>query len=94
MSSRYTFNKSLKELRFLFCNSSPHSDATRAFLKRAYPTMKKNNPFIPIMMREALDTEPRVFARYEMGREKQEPLIGLTDKEIEEKVTALVKGSI
>ncbi|QSS63158.1 NADH-ubiquinone oxidoreductase [Histoplasma capsulatum] len=82
MSSRYAFNKSLKELRFLFCNSSPHSDATRAFLKRAYPTMKKNNPFIPIMMREALDTEPRVFARY-----------GLTDKEIEEKVTALVKGS-
>ncbi|KKZ62379.1 NADH dehydrogenase (ubiquinone) 1 alpha subcomplex 2 [[Emmonsia] crescens] len=94
MSARYAFNQGLKELRFLFCNSSPHSDATRAFLKRAYPTMKKNNPYTPIMIREALGTEPRVFARYEMGKEKLEPLLGLTDKEIEEKVTALVKGSI
>ena len=28
--------------------------------------MKKNNPHIPIMLREALGTEPRVFARYGM----------------------------
>ena len=26
--------------------------------------MKKNNPHTPIMLREALGTEPRVFARY------------------------------
>lgn len=39
----------------------------RSFLHRAYPTMKKNNPHTPIMMREALGTEPRVFARYGMG---------------------------
>lgn len=39
----------------------------RLFLKRAYPTMKKNNPFTPILMREALDVEPRVFARYGRG---------------------------
>jgi len=56
--------------------------------------MKKNNPHTPIMMREALGTEPRVFARYDLGREKQEPLSGLTDKEIEEKVTTLVKTGI
>lgn len=37
---------------------------SRAFLKRAYPTMKKNNPSVPILIREALDVEPRVFARY------------------------------
>lgn len=29
MSGRYAFNKSLKELRFLFCQTSSHSDATR-----------------------------------------------------------------
>ena len=28
--------------------------------------MKKHNPTTPIMMREALDIEPRVFARYGM----------------------------
>lgn len=36
----------------------------RSFLTRAYPTMKKNNPHTPIMLREAMGTEPRVFARY------------------------------
>lgn len=28
--------------------------------------MKKNNPYTPIMLREAHGTEPRVFARYGM----------------------------
>ena len=37
---------------------------SRSFLTRAYPTMKKNNPHTPIMLREALDTQPRIFARY------------------------------
>jgi NADH dehydrogenase (ubiquinone) 1 alpha subcomplex subunit 2 len=91
MSAKYAFNKGLKELRFLFCHTSEHSEATRAFLKRAYPTMKKNNPSIPVLMREASGTEPRVFARYEFGKERLERLTGLSDKEIEEKVTTLVK---
>lgn len=38
----------------------------RSFLMRAYPTMKKNNPHTPIMLREAQGTEPRVFARFGM----------------------------
>lgn len=107
MSSKYAFTKSLKEVRFLFCQTSEHSAATRfgaslvppllpfplriltevnlfgltefdpslrvypykinrSFLMRAYPTMKKNNPHTPIMLREAQGTEPRVFARYGM----------------------------
>jgi NADH dehydrogenase (ubiquinone) 1 alpha subcomplex subunit 2 len=36
----------------------------RSFLARAYPTMKKNNPQTPIMLREAAGTQPRVYARY------------------------------
>jgi hypothetical protein len=38
--------------------------ASRSFLARAYPTMKKNNPNTPIMIREAAGTQPRVYARY------------------------------
>ena len=88
MSGKYTFVKSLRELRFLFCQQSEGSNAVRyevlnyhispsmlklvliraltgrTFLTRAYPTMKKNNPHTPIMMREALGIEPRVYARY------------------------------
>ncbi|MCJ1318152.1 hypothetical protein MMC15_003479 [Xylographa vitiligo] len=56
--------------------------------------MKKNNPHTPIMIREALGIEPKVFARYEYGKEKQESLSGLNDKEIEDKVTSLVRAGI
>lgn len=37
---------------------------SRSFLTRAYPTMKKNNPSIPIMLRDASGTSPKVYARY------------------------------
>ncbi|PYH91894.1 NADH dehydrogenase, alpha subcomplex, subunit 2 [Aspergillus ellipticus CBS 707.79] len=93
MSSKYAFTKGLKELRFLFCQSSQESAATRTFLNRAYPTMKKHNPYTPILMREAAGTVPRVYARYGFGNEKQEALAGLTDQQIEEKITQLVKAS-
>lgn len=110
----------------------------RSFLNRAYPTMKKHNPHLPILMREAEGTLPRVYARYgrtwtrsdtrrkdkmanwffclvDLGREKQEVLlgewlpsavspaqfmanefrfyIGLSDQQIEEKLSGLVKES-
>ncbi|KAJ5600509.1 NADH-ubiquinone oxidoreductase 10.5 kDa subunit [Penicillium hetheringtonii] len=123
MSGKYVFTKGLKELRFLFCQTSEQSAATRqafpsadsdpilpdptlipdslltalclirSFINRAYPTMKKHNPHTPIMMREASGTEPRVFARYEFGKEKNEALSGLSDFQIEERITNLVKQS-
>jgi NADH dehydrogenase (ubiquinone) 1 alpha subcomplex subunit 2 len=100
MSGKYAFAQTLKEVRFLFCQTGEHSTATRyvscllppygacvgrtsvfaefrredwnkadpptprSFLARAYPTMKKNNPNTPIMLREAAGTQPRVYARY------------------------------
>ncbi|KAL1585463.1 hypothetical protein WHR41_05735 [Cladosporium halotolerans] len=91
MSGKYVFSKALKELRFLHCQTSDHSNAVRSFLTRAYPTMKHHNPHTPIMIREALNTSPRVFARYEFGREKMADLAGLDDKAIEDKITTLVK---
>lgn len=134
MSSKYAFTKTLKEVRFLFCQTSEHSAATRyvlspgprggerlrlterrtrSFLTRAYPTMKRNNPQTPIMLREAAGTLPKVYARYgpsvpaaapatiratranpgaEFGSEKQQSLEGLSDKQIEDAVTGLVKN--
>ncbi|PMD27884.1 NADH dehydrogenase, alpha subcomplex, subunit 2 [Hyaloscypha hepaticicola] len=94
MSGKYVFSQTLKEVRFLFCQTGEHSGPTRSFLARAYPTMKKNNPHTPIMLREAAGTQPRVYARYEFGQEKSESLAGLSDKEIEDKVTGLVKTGL
>ncbi|RMZ81410.1 hypothetical protein DV738_g2193, partial [Chaetothyriales sp. CBS 135597] len=83
MASKYAFTTGLREVRFHLCHSSPASEAARSFLKRSYPTMKKHNPEIPILIREAT----------ELGREKSEDLSGLSDKEIEEQVTKLVQES-
>ncbi|CAI6258832.1 unnamed protein product [Periconia digitata] len=94
MASKYGFAKGLKELRFLFCQTSEQSAATRNFLTKSYPTMKKHNPHTPIMIREASGTEPKVFARYDFGKEKVIPLKGLDDKTIEQQVTELVKSTI
>nr|OQO19251.1 hypothetical protein B0A51_10495 [Rachicladosporium sp. CCFEE 5018] len=91
MSGKYVFTKALKELRFQHCQTSEHSNAVRSFLTRAYPTMKHHNPHTPIMIREALDVSPRVWARYEFGREKMERLDGLDAKGIEDKITSLAK---
>jgi len=38
----------------------------RAFVQKSYPLMKKHSPHTPILIREALGTPPRVFARYGM----------------------------
>ncbi|KAJ9155390.1 hypothetical protein NKR23_g1809 [Pleurostoma richardsiae] len=94
MSTKYAFTKSLKEVRFLFCQTSEQSAAVRSFLTRAYPTMKKYNPATPIMLREAQGTLPKVFARYDLGQEKSQSLEGLSDKQIEEAVTNLVKNGV
>ncbi|KAL0938024.1 NADH-ubiquinone oxidoreductase 10.5 kDa subunit [Colletotrichum truncatum] len=91
MSSKYAFTKALKEVRFLFCQTGEQSAATRSFLTRAYPTMKKNNPQTPILIREAAGTLPKIYARYEFGVEKSQSLEGLSDKQIEETVSGLVK---
>merc|ERR1712014_159919 len=72
--------------------SSSH-DANRSFLTRAYPTMKHHNPHTPILIREAMNIQPRVFARYEFGKEKMADLQGLDDKAIEDKVSGLVQAS-
>ncbi|KAJ4386725.1 hypothetical protein N0V93_009623 [Gnomoniopsis smithogilvyi] len=93
MATKYGFTKALKEVRFLFCQTSEHSAATRAFLTRTYPTMKKHNPSIPIMLREAQGTLPKVYARYDFGKEKSQSLEGLSDKQIEDAVTGLVQQS-
>ncbi|KAK7729832.1 hypothetical protein SLS53_009130 [Cytospora paraplurivora] len=76
MATKYAFTKSLKEVRFLFDQTSQQSAATRQFLTRSYPTMKKHNPSIPILLREAQGTQPKVYARYEFGQEKSKSLEG------------------
>ncbi|KAK6355376.1 hypothetical protein TWF696_004485 [Orbilia brochopaga] len=64
MAARFTFTKQLKELRFHLCQTGAASTPLRSFITKSYPAMKKSNPDIPILIREAQGVPPRVFARY------------------------------
>ncbi|KAK5944923.1 hypothetical protein PMZ80_002125 [Knufia obscura] len=92
MATKYAFTQGLREVRFHLCPQGSGSDATRTFLRRAYPTMKHHNPNTPILIREATGIEPKMWARYAGAKERQQSLAGLSDKEIEEKVTGMVKS--
>lgn len=91
MSGNIVFSHLLREVRFLLCQTGAESNSTRSFLARAYPTLKKNNPQIPIMIRGAAGTHPRVYARFDKGVEESASLAGLSEKEIENKVAKLTQ---
>ncbi|KAK9446741.1 thioredoxin-like protein [Limtongia smithiae] len=90
MASKYAFPKPLKELRFHLCQSSPSGIALRTFLQRAYPVMKKHNPYTPILIREASGVSPLLIARFEFGKEVKVPLDGISEKDLESAIEKVV----
>ncbi|KAJ2310004.1 hypothetical protein H4R23_004969, partial [Coemansia sp. Cherry 401B] len=56
----------------------------------AYPGLKKSNPGLPILIREASGVESRIIARFEQGRERKVVVDSLSASEVEQKFNALV----
>ncbi|KAK9895342.1 NADH dehydrogenase, alpha subcomplex, subunit 2 [Cystobasidium minutum MCA 4210] len=81
----------LKELRILCCQQSQPSAGARAFIEKSYLGVKAKNPNLPILIREALGTPPRAFARFEKGQEKQVSLEGASDAtEVEKRIAGML----
>ncbi|ORY75726.1 thioredoxin-like protein [Protomyces lactucae-debilis] len=106
MASKYAFSGTLKEvrrhsqpssltiqLRFHFCQTSEASTGLKQFLQKAYPVMKKHNPSTPLLVREAFGTPPKIWARYEKGREVSVSVDGLSTAEVEKQVQSLAQAS-
>ncbi|KAI3750006.1 hypothetical protein L2E82_20630 [Cichorium intybus] len=85
-------SKNLKELRVLFCQTSPASSSTRAFVEKNYKELKKANPKLPILIRECSGTEPQLWARYDMGVERGIRLEGMSEAQISKALEDLAKG--
>jgi len=62
----------------------------RQFIVSKYPIIKKHNPDLPILIREATGTPARVFARFERGVEKHVELDDLSEAEVVSKVEELL----
>ncbi|KAI8895042.1 NADH dehydrogenase alpha subcomplex subunit 2 [Globomyces pollinis-pini] len=90
MSSKLgQFGAHLREIRIHLSQSSLKSKGTRDFLLRAYPGLKKQNPSLPILIREAEDVQAKAFARFAYGVERSISLEGLNDVDVETKLAAL-----
>ncbi|XP_013148498.1 PREDICTED: NADH dehydrogenase [ubiquinone] 1 alpha subcomplex subunit 2 isoform X1 [Papilio polytes] len=72
----------LKELRIHLCQTSPQSAGVREFIQKCYVNIKKTNPNFPILIRECKGVQPRIWARYERGRELCEPLTDLKCEQV------------
>ncbi|KAI4541166.1 hypothetical protein MG293_008308 [Ovis ammon polii] len=60
----------LREIRIHLCQRSPGSQGVRDFIEKRYVELKKANPDLPILIRECSDVQPKLWARYAFGQEK------------------------
>ncbi|KAG8182661.1 hypothetical protein JTE90_019686 [Oedothorax gibbosus] len=70
---RYT-GPYLKEIRIHLCQKSSESSGIREFIRKHYVSIKKQNPAFPILIRECEGVEPKIYARYDFGKESSASL--------------------
>ncbi|XP_009643460.2 NADH dehydrogenase [ubiquinone] 1 alpha subcomplex subunit 2, partial [Egretta garzetta] len=66
----------------------------RDFIEQHYVALKKANPDFPILIRECSGVQPKLWARYEFGKEKSVPLNNLTVDEVAKALENIVKTKV
>lgn len=90
--SALKFAKDLKELRLHLCQTSAASKGVRDFIESHYVSLKTSNPKFPILIRECSGIQPRLYARYEFGKESSISLANLKAEEVLKQVERLSKS--
>ncbi|KAJ7596081.1 thioredoxin-like protein [Mycena floridula] len=93
MSFTKAFSPALREIRIICSQTGAGSAGTRQFILSKYETIKKHNPDLPVLIREASGTPARVFARFELGVERHVELENLPAADVETQVTKLLQSS-
>ncbi|CAG9863279.1 unnamed protein product [Phyllotreta striolata] len=83
----------LKELRIHLCQTGQGSQGVREFIEKCYVELKSSNPKFPILIRECSGVEPRVWARYEKGKEKCSTLKDMSSDEVKSVISKLAKDN-
>ena len=73
------------------CQTSEASKGVRAFIEKNYTGLKKANGSTPILIRECSDVQPKLWARYEMGKEEHVPLTNMTEAQVQNALEKLAK---
>ncbi|GFR33587.1 NADH dehydrogenase 1 alpha subcomplex subunit 2 [Trichonephila clavata] len=83
----------LKEIRIHLCQKSNESAGIREFIRKHYVPIKKQNPAFPILIRECEGIEPRIYARYDFGKETSLSLSNNKSDEVLEIIRKLTNES-
>ncbi|XP_075712396.1 NADH dehydrogenase [ubiquinone] 1 alpha subcomplex subunit 2 [Rhinoderma darwinii] len=67
-------SKNVREIRIHLCQKSAGSQGVRDFIEQNYVALKKANPEFPILIRECSEVQPKLWARYDFGREVSIPI--------------------
>ncbi|XP_038176935.1 NADH dehydrogenase [ubiquinone] 1 alpha subcomplex subunit 2-like [Arvicola amphibius] len=72
----------LREIRIHLCQGSPGRQGVRDFIQQRYMELKKAHPGLPILIRECSEVQPKLWARYAFGQEKNVSLNNLSADEV------------
>jgi NADH dehydrogenase (ubiquinone) 1 alpha subcomplex subunit 2 len=92
-SWRSLVNKNVRELRFIFCQSSSNSIGIRSWVNQNFVDIKKSNPDCSLLIRECENVEPNIIARYDYGVEKKVYCEYASPEEVEDILSKLVSES-
>ncbi|XP_028840665.1 NADH dehydrogenase [ubiquinone] 1 alpha subcomplex subunit 2 [Denticeps clupeoides] len=83
--------KNLRELRLHLCQTSASSKGARDFVEQHYVTLKKANPDFPILIRECSGIQPKLWARYDFGKESSIALDNMNADQVAKAIETAVK---
>ncbi|KAK5646731.1 hypothetical protein RI129_005195 [Pyrocoelia pectoralis] len=93
MSRIVKFGNHIKEIRIHLCQTGATSKGVRDFIEKYYVDIKTRNPTSPILIRECSGVQPRIWARYEKGKESSVSVTSLEADEILSKFESLINKS-
>ncbi|XP_036280590.1 NADH dehydrogenase [ubiquinone] 1 alpha subcomplex subunit 2 [Pipistrellus kuhlii] len=85
-------NLGLREIRLHLCQRSPGSQGVREFIEKRYVELKKANPDLPILIRECSEVQPKLWARYAFGQEKNVSLNNFSADQVTRAVENVLSG--
>lgn len=91
MSKALQFSKAVKELRIHLCQTSEASKGVRQFIEKNYVNLKLANQTTPILVRECSGVQPKLWARYERGKESHLPLANMNESQVLSALEKLAK---
>eukprot|EP00300_Choanocystis_sp_HF-7_P027405 c32507_g1_i1.p1 GENE.c32507_g1_i1~~c32507_g1_i1.p1 ORF type:complete len:212 (-),score=27.25 c32507_g1_i1:419-988(-) len=75
---RCALSTNMNELRFLMCPYAEESATLREFFSKNYNDLKYHNPLLPMLVREHVNFEPKLVARFDYAYEVVVPVSGFT----------------